>query len=87
VLTRLDDEDKGADAFDLHAEGVSKLDGASDIRVKLSEEFPSTGHVMGSAGVESPPITLVVAGAVVEKGMCSWLIKVEESRCGRYRWR
>jgi hypothetical protein len=60
---------------------------SSDIGVKLSEELPSTGHVMGGADVETPPISLVVAGAVVEEGVCSWLIKVEESRCGRCRWR
>jgi hypothetical protein len=43
VLTRLGDEDDGADAFDLHTGGIPKLDGASDIGVKLSEELPSTG--------------------------------------------
>jgi hypothetical protein len=40
VLTRLDGEDDGADALDLHAGGVPKLDGASDIGVKLNEELP-----------------------------------------------
>jgi hypothetical protein len=79
VLTRLGGEDDRADALDLH-------DGASDIRVKLSEELPSTGHVMGGAGVEAPPVNLV-AGAVAEEGVCSRLIKVEESCCGRCRWR
>jgi hypothetical protein len=87
VLTRLDGEDDGADALDLHAGGIPKLDGASDIRVKLSEELPSTGHVMSDAGVEAPPVSLVVVGAVAEEGMYSWLIKVEESRCGRCCWR
>jgi hypothetical protein len=87
VLTRLDDEDDRADVLDLHAGGVPKLDGASDIGVKLSEELPSTGHMMGGAGVEAPPVILVVARAVTEEGVCSRLIKVEESRCGRYRWR
>jgi hypothetical protein len=87
VLTRLDDEDDGADTLDLHTGGVPKLDGASDIEVKLSEELPSTGHVMGGAGVEAPSINLVVAGAVAEEGVCYRLIKVEESRCGRCRWR
>jgi hypothetical protein len=86
VITGLDDEDDRADALDLHAGGVPKLDGASDIGVKLSEELPSTGHVMGGAGVEAPPVSLVVAGAVAEEGVCSQLIKVE-SRCGRCRWR
>jgi hypothetical protein len=33
VLTRLSGEDDGADVLDLHARGVPKLDGASDIRV------------------------------------------------------
>jgi hypothetical protein len=87
VLTRLGGEDDGADALDLHARGIPKLDEASDIRVKLSEELPSTGHVMGGIGVETPPVSLVVARAVAEKGVCSRLIKVEASRCGRCRWR
>jgi hypothetical protein len=78
VLTRLDDEDDGADTLDLHTGGILKLDGASDIGVKLSKELSSTGHVMGGAGVKAPPISLVIVGAVVEEGMCSWLIKVEE---------
>ena len=73
--------------FDLHAGGISKLDGASDARVKLGEELPSTGHVMGGAGVEAPPVSLVVVRAVAEEGMCFLLIEVEESRCGRCRWR
>jgi hypothetical protein len=59
-----------------------KLDGASDIGVKLSEELPSTGNVMSDAGVEAPPVSLVVAGAIAEEGVCSRLIKVEESHCG-----
>jgi hypothetical protein len=87
VLTRLGGEDDGADALDLHAGGVPKLDGALDIRVKLSEELPLTGYVIGDTGIEAPPISLVVAGAVAEEGVCSLLIKVEESRCGRCRWR
>jgi hypothetical protein len=81
VLTRLGGKDDGADTLDLHAEGVPKLDGASDIGVKLSEELPSTGHVMGGTSIEAPPVSLI--GAVVKEGVCSWLIKVEESRCGR----
>jgi hypothetical protein len=87
VLTRLSGEDDRADALDLHTGGIPKLDGASDIGVKLSEELPSTGHVMGGAGVEAPPVSLVATGAVAEEGVCSRLIKVEESRCGRCRWR
>jgi hypothetical protein len=82
MLTRLDGEDDGDDALDLHAEGIPKLDGASDIGVKLSEELPSTDHVMGDAGVEAPPVSLVVTGAVAEEGVCSRLIKVEESCYG-----
>jgi hypothetical protein len=82
LLTRLGGEDDGADALDFHAGGIPKLDGASDIGVKLSEELPLTGHVMGGAGVEAPPVSLIAAGAVAEEGVCSWLIKVEESRCG-----
>jgi hypothetical protein len=87
VLTRLGSEDDGADALDLHAGGIPKLDGASDIAVKLSEELPSISHVMGGADVEAPPLSLVAAGAVAEEVVCSQLIKVEESRCGRCRWR
>jgi hypothetical protein len=87
MLSRLGGEDDRADALDLHVGGVPKLDGASDIRFKLIEELPSTGPVMGGAGVETPPISLVVAGAVAEEGMCSRLIKMEESRCGQCRWR
>jgi hypothetical protein len=87
VLTRLGGKDDGADALDLHTGGIPKLDGASDIRVKLSEELLSTGHVMGGASVESPPVSLVAAGAIAEEGVCSRLIEVEESRCGRCRWR
>jgi hypothetical protein len=66
MLTRLDGEDDRADALDLHAGGISKLDEASYIGVKLSEELPSTDHVMGGAGVEVPPVSLVAAGAVAE---------------------
>jgi hypothetical protein len=87
VLTRLSGEDDGADALDLHTGGIPKLDRASDIRVKLSEKLPSTGHVMGGADVEAPPISLVIAGAIAEQDVSSRLIKVEESCCGRYRWR
>jgi hypothetical protein len=87
VLTRLSDEDDRADALDLHVGGVSKLDGASDIRVKLSEELTSIDHVIGGTGVEAPPVSFVIAGAVAEEDVCSRLIKVEESRCGRCRWR
>jgi hypothetical protein len=87
VLTRLGGEDDGADALDLHAGGVPKLDIASNIRIKLSEELSSTGHVMSGAGVEAPPFSLVVVGAVAEEGLCSRLIKVEKSRCGWCRWR
>ena len=85
MLTRHGGEDDGADALDLHAGGVSKLDRASDARVKLGEELSSTGHVVGGAGVEAPPISLVVARAIAEEGVCLWLIKVEESRCGQCR--
>jgi hypothetical protein len=70
----------------LHIEDIESI-GASDIGVKLSEELSSTGHVMGDAGVEAPPVSLVAAGAVAEEGVCSRLIKVEESRCGRCHWR
>jgi hypothetical protein len=87
MLTRLGGEDDGADALDVHTGGIPKLDGASDIEVKLSEELSSTSHVMGDADVEASPVSLVAAGAVAEEGVCSRLIKVEESRCGRCRWR
>jgi hypothetical protein len=84
MLTRLSGEDDRADVLDLHIRGIPTLDGASNIGVKLSEELPSTSHVMGGTGVEAPPISLIVAGAITEEGMCSQLIKVEESRCS---WR
>jgi hypothetical protein len=87
MLTRLGGEDDETDALDLHVGGVLKLDGALDIRVKLSEEHPSTGHVMGGADVKAPPVSLVIAGAVTDEGVYSGLIKVEESRCRRCRWR
>jgi hypothetical protein len=87
VLTRLGGEYDRADAIDLHAGGIPKLDGASDIGVKLSKELPSAGHVMGGVGVEAPPVSLVITGAVAEEGVRSRLLKVEESRCGRCRWR
>jgi hypothetical protein len=82
MLIRLDNEDDGVDALDLHAGGIPKLDGASNIGVKLSQELLSTGHVMGGAGVEAPPISLIVTGVATEEGVCSRLIKVEESHCG-----
>jgi hypothetical protein len=66
MLTRLSGEDDGADALDLHTGGVPKLDGASNIGVKLSEELPSTDHVMGGTGVEAPPVSLIIVGAVAE---------------------
>jgi hypothetical protein len=44
-------------------------------------------NVMGDTGVKAPPVNLVIAGAVAEEGVCSRLIKVEESRCDRCRWR
>jgi hypothetical protein len=69
VLTILGDEDDRADALDLHAGGIPKLDGASDIGVKLSEELSSTSHVMGGIGVEAPPVNLVIARAVAEEGV------------------
>jgi hypothetical protein len=55
--------------------------------VKLGEELPSASHVVGGTGVKAPPVGLVVAGAVAEKGVCLRLVKVEENRCGRCRWR
>jgi hypothetical protein len=58
VLTRLDGEDDRADALDLHARGIPKLDGASNIGVKLSEELPSTGHVIGGVDVRHHPSVL-----------------------------
>jgi hypothetical protein len=82
VLTRLGGGDDGADALDLHAGGIPKLDGTSDAGVKLGEELPSSGHVMGGAGVEAPPVSLVVVGGVAKKGVCSRLVEVEESCCG-----
>jgi hypothetical protein len=43
--------------------------------------------MMGGVGVEAPPVSLIVVGAIIKEGVCSQLIKVEESRCGRCHWR
>ena len=64
-------------------EASPKLDRASNARVKIDEELPSAGHVMGGAGVEAPPVGLVNAGDVAEEGVRSQFIKVEESHCNR----
>ena len=82
MVNRLGSEDDGANSLDLHTGGVPKLNGASDTRVKLGEELPMTGHVMGGAGVEDPPINLVAAGAVTEGSTRPRLIEVEEGRRG-----
>jgi hypothetical protein len=87
VLSSLGGEDDEADTLDLHGRGIPKLDGASHVGVKLGEELPSIGHVMGGAGVKAPPISLVVARAIVEESVCFWLVKVKKSRCVRCRWR
>jgi hypothetical protein len=79
VLTRLGGEDDGADALDLHAGGVPKLNGASDAGVKLGEELPLTGHVMGGAGIKAPPVSLVVIGCIAEKGVCLGLSRWRRS--------
>jgi hypothetical protein len=85
MLTILSGEDDGADVLDLHVGGVPKLDGASDIRVKLSEELLLTSHVMGGTSGEAPPVSLAIARANNKEGICSRLIKAEESHCGRCR--
>jgi hypothetical protein len=72
VLTRLSSEDDGADALDLNIGGIPKLDGALDIGVNLSEELPSTSHVMGGVGVEDPPASLAIVGVVAEERVCSF---------------
>ena len=64
-------------------EASPKLDRASNARVKIDEELPSAGHVMGGAGVEAQPVDLVNAGDIAEEGVRSRFIKVEESRCNR----
>jgi hypothetical protein len=76
VLSSLGSEDDGADTHDLHGGGIPKLNGASHVGVELGEELSSTGHVMGGASVEAPPVSLVIAGAVVEESVCFWLVKV-----------
>jgi hypothetical protein len=75
VLTRRRDEYDWADALDLYARGVPKLDGASDARVELDEELLSVGHVMSDASVEAPSFDHVVAGAVTEESAYFRLIK------------
>jgi len=42
---------------------------------------------MSGAGVEAPSFDHVLVGAVAEESACFRLIKVEECRCGRCRWR
>jgi hypothetical protein len=75
VLTGLGGEDHGADTLDLHAGGISKLDGALNAGVKLGEELPSAGHVMDGTGVEAPPVSLVVAEAITKEGVCLRLME------------
>jgi hypothetical protein len=53
----------------------------------LGEELPSAGHVMSGADVEAPSFNHVFAGAVAEESAYFRLIKMEECRCGRCRWR
>jgi hypothetical protein len=36
--------------------------------------------VMGGTGVEAPPVSLVVARAIAEEGMCLRLVEVEKCR-------
>src|SRR3954471_19729453 len=61
VLAGLNGEDDGADTLNLHGGGIPELDGASHGGVKLGEELPSTGHVMGGAGVKAAPAGLVLS--------------------------
>jgi hypothetical protein len=85
-LAGLGSEDDGTDTLDLHGGGIPKLDGASNAGVELGEELPPPGHVVGSAGVEVPPVDLVAARPVVEKDVGPCLVEVEErggSRRGR----
>ena len=42
---------------------------------------------MSGAGVEAPSFDHVLVGAVAEESACFRLVKVEECRCGRCRWR
>jgi len=69
VFSSLGDEDDRADTLNLHGRGIPKLDGASHVGIKLGEELPSTGHVVGGAGVEAPPRRLVLPGAIAEKSV------------------
>jgi hypothetical protein len=87
VLSRCGDEDDEADTLDLYTGGVPKHDRASIARVKLGDELPSAGHVMGGVGVEAPSFDYVFARAIAEESTCFWLIKVEECRYGRCHWR
>jgi hypothetical protein len=89
VLAGLGGEDDGADALDLHGGGVPELDGASNARVKLEEELPPPDHVVGGAGVEVPPVDLVIARPVAEEDVGPRLVEVEEcdsSQHGRGVW-
>jgi hypothetical protein len=83
VVTGLGGEDDGPDALDLHGGGIPKLDGASNVGVKLGEELLPLGHVVSSAGVEAPPVNLVtVAGPIAEDDVGPWLVEVERGECG-----
>jgi hypothetical protein len=66
---------------------ISMSEASPNLTEPLNEELPSTGHVMGGVDAEALPVSLVIAGAIAEEGVSSRLIKVEESRCGRCRWR
>jgi hypothetical protein len=52
--------------------------------IRILEDGPLISEVVLS---QAPPTNLFVAEVVVEEGVCSRLTKVEESRCGRCRWR
>jgi hypothetical protein len=70
VLIRRGGEYDSADALDLYAGGVPKLDRALDARVELGEELPLAGHVMSGAGVEAPSFDHFIAGAVAVESAC-----------------
>ena len=47
----------------------------------LGEKFPLTGHVVGGAGIEAPPRSLLLPGAITKKSVRFGLVEVEESLC------
>jgi hypothetical protein len=48
------------------------------VESRLKKYSRAPGHVVGGTGVEVPSVDLLVARALLEEGVSSWLIEVEE---------